>query len=272
MKLITLNEIKNIELDILKDVAKFCDLNNIQYYLAYGTLLGAIRHKGFIPWDDDIDIIMPRPDYIKFIENYPNNANKNYILTSIYNNDDHLYTFTKVYDSRTEKIEEGLSYNNNNVGGVEIDIFPMDGVPEDINESNKFFDKQKKWFKYYSFSISKFKKSRDPIRTIFKFIIFTITKVIGKERFIKIINKRAMKNKFEESKYVASSCVPYYGNKERICKSNYIGQIKIEFEGEFFNAPNGYDEYLSNIYGNYMRLPPIEQRITHHKYQVFWGD
>lgn len=269
MKEITLDEIKEIQLNILKHVDSFCHENNIRYYLAGGTLLGAIRHKGFIPWDDDIDIIMPRPDYIRFIKIYMEQIEGNYKLSSIYNNKHHLYTFAKIFDNRTLKIEDGIDYGNNNIDGIGIDIFPMDGLPEHIDISNKFFEQQRKYFRYYSLSVSKLPKCGE-LRNIIKLIATPLLKFIGKNRIIKFINERSMKYNFKTSKYVAVSVVPYYGNKERVVKSNFIQQIKVEFEGYFFDAPFGYDEYLTNHYGDYLKLPPEEKRVSHHKYKAYW--
>lgn len=270
MKDITLDEMKKIEFDILKDVVKYCNLNNIRYYLAAGTLLGAIRHKGFIPWDDDIDIVMPRSDYIKFIQGYQDFADENYELSSIHNNKDHLFTFAKVYDRRTEKIESGIVYNTKNIGGVEIDVFPLDGVPKDQIKSDKFFKWQQRWFKLYSYSVLKYTKSANHLKDAIKNLVITVCRIIGKNNFIRVINRRAMKYDFESSDFIALSVAPYYGNRERMAKSNYLEQVEVQFENEYFYAPIGYDEHLTNIYGEYMKLPPLERQVTHHNYEARW--
>ncbi|OBZ33321.1 phosphorylcholine transferase LicD [Megasphaera sp. DISK 18] len=100
-------QMKKLELSMLLDVAQFCDEHSIRYYLCGGTLLGAIRHKGFIPWDDDIDIMMPRPDYMKFVNSY-NGSNKNYIVKSIENDSDYWRTFAKVFDLNTFLQEDAI--------------------------------------------------------------------------------------------------------------------------------------------------------------------
>lgn len=125
MKEIFMDEIKKIELEILKDVAKFCDENAIDYYLAGGTLLGAIRHQGFIPWDDDIDLIMPRKDYIKFFTTYKSNK-RYYIADSIINNAQHWLQAGKIFDARTIVINQNEKMKSH----VWIDVFPTDGVPK----------------------------------------------------------------------------------------------------------------------------------------------
>jgi len=267
---LSLEEIKKIELDILKDIHQVCENNGLRYYLAGGTLLGAIRHKGFIPWDDDIDIIMPRPDYMKFIKIYENEGDKKYKLISPYNNKNHLYTFTKVFDTRTVKIENGIDYDSDNIGGIEVDIFPSDGLPDNIKKSNNYFFRQKILFNFYTFSVLKYRKGKNVIKNIIKNTIISICKLFGKNRFIELINNMAMKYDFNNSKYIAVSVTPYYGKKERLEKDRFINPIKVEFEGYLFNAPENYDQYLSNLYGEYMKLPPEEKRITHHNYKAYW--
>ena len=127
MKRLDINEIKQIELDILVNIAKFCDEYGLRYYLAGGTLLGAIRHKGFIPWDDDIDIIMPREDYIKFFKTYKSDCGF-YKADSILNNADYWLQTGKVFDLRTIVINNNEKYQFN----IWIDVFPTDGVPKNI--------------------------------------------------------------------------------------------------------------------------------------------
>lgn len=269
MKSIDLKEMQLLQINILKDVHNFCEENKLKYYLAGGTLLGAIRHKGFIPWDDDIDIIMPRPDYERFLKIYKP-KNESYVLTCTENNPNHLYTYAKIFDNRTEKIENGIIYSKNNYGGVDIDIFPMDGLPEDIETSNKFFIKQKKLFTLYTFALIEFSKSKNIFKTLPKYLIAKSCRLIGKGYFINKINNNGKQYDFDKCKYVACSVVPYYGNKERVLKENYAKQILVDFDGEKFYAPAGYEEYLSNLYGNYMELPPVEKRVTHHSYKVYW--
>lgn len=119
-----MEELKSIQLGILKDVHDYCSSTNITYWLAYGTLLGAIRHNGYIPWDDDIDIAMPREHYEKFIQSY---KKKNTVVYSCSNNKKYILHFAKVYDTRTILKE----YANMNIEtGVYIDIFPIDNVPD----------------------------------------------------------------------------------------------------------------------------------------------
>ena len=127
MKELTIEELKEVELNILKDVAKFCEINKIQYFLCGGTLLGAIRHKGFIPWDDDIDIAMPRADYERFFKLY-NGNNSRYKADSLENNNNWHMSFGRVGDINTVLYEHTLK-NKYKKYHAFIDIFPVDGLP-----------------------------------------------------------------------------------------------------------------------------------------------
>ena len=132
MKRISFEEAKRVELDILLHVAKFCDEHGLRYFLAYGTLIGAVRHKGFIPWDDDIDIQMPREDYEKLLELYPKeNTDEKYFLLAPEMKGAH-HPYAKIIDTRTVKKELGAKKNN--PLGVDIDVFPLDGQPDGDKE------------------------------------------------------------------------------------------------------------------------------------------
>lgn len=270
MNQIQLNEVKKIALEILLDIHSICESNNIRYYLAGGTLLGAIRHKGFIPWDDDIDIIMPRSDYLRFIEIFKNNHLEHHSISSIYNNKKHTYTYTKVYDSRTIKIEKGRDYKKCDYLGIDIDVFPIDGLPQDYKKASKIFKVQKFFFNIHTISVSSYSSNPNILkRLLYNTIAFGI-KLIGPKFWITNINKRAEKYDFDQSIYVGASMVPYYGIKERLLRSDFIERELVEFENQWFWAPKKGNVYLTNLYGNYMTLPPIEKRRTHHENEVYW--
>ncbi len=284
MRKITMDEMKSIELDILKDVAAFCDKNHIRYYLCGGTLLGAVRHKGFIPWDDDIDIIMPRPDYMKFVSTY-NGSNELYYVKSIENDPQYWRTFAKVFDSRTFLKEDAICVDKPG-NAVFIDIFPMEGLPPSRLKQHILFKEQEFLnFLYhgsawtytkshkYNDSKSKFAKIKGNIRTILKFVAVTVLHPLPTRKLIRIINANASRYSFEESEDVGAivDCAQG-GARERISKANYVPRIEFEFEGQKFWGPAGYKEYLTNLYGNYMELPPVDRRVTHHDFEAYWKE
>lgn len=144
---LTVEEHKKIALDILIEIAKFCDENKISYYLAYGTLVGAVRHKGFIPWDDDIDIQMPRNDYEKFVRRF--NAGHKHLQVVSPTDNAAKHTFAKVIDTRTVKVENGINYKDNEYLGIDVDVFPLDGQPDDEKEYKKYYKKKHDLYQLY---------------------------------------------------------------------------------------------------------------------------
>lgn len=284
MRKITMDEMKSIELEMLKDVAAFCDKNHIRYYLCGGTLLGAVRHKGFIPWDDDIDIIMPRPDYLKFVSTY-NGATERYYVKSIENDPQYWRTFAKVFDARTFLKEDAISVEKPG-NAVFIDIFPSDGLPPSRWKQRILFKEQEFLnFLYhgsawtytrshkYNDSKSQFAKAKGIIRTILKFVAVTVLHPLPTRKLIRIINANASKYPFDESEEVAAivDCA-YGGARERISRAKYAPRIEFDFEGCKFWGPAGYEEYLTHLYGNYMEMPPVDRRVTHHDFEAYWKD
>lgn len=279
-RLITEEELKKLELGILKDIASFCEENEIRYYLCGGTLLGAIRHEGFIPWDDDIDIIMPRPDYMKFLELY-NSRDSIYRCNSIFNRPDWYSSFAEVEDTRTVKRYKGFSQKE--IHGVSIDIFPMDGSPASERERRRFWKVSNimariATLSWQSFSISrhfndqnvKMPLLRTLVRTLVKFTVIPIARLFRPFDFNRKVNLRGMMYDVDNSEFIGVSVFPHYGYRECIHANGFLQPIKRKFEGELFNTPADYNEYLSNLYGNYMILPPEKNRVTHHDFEAYW--
>ncbi len=282
MKKIDEEELKEIELDILRDVAYFCENNNLRYYLCGGTLLGAIRHQGFIPWDDDIDIIMPRPDYIQFHQLY-NNRISNYRVNSLLT-DPHWYsTFAEVEDIRTIKLYKGFNISAEH--GINIDIFPTDGSPNDPCK-RKFFWQINNFLarigtlSHAEFTVSKHfadqNKScsslRTMIRTLIKFIAIPLARCLKPLNLNMIVTKRASKYNVDQSEYIGVSTFPHYSLKECVKGTPFLKMKKRKFEDEYFNTPDYYEEYLGNLYGDYMQLPPKSKRVSHHDFEAFWKE
>lgn len=264
MKCINIDEMKKIQLEILADVADFCDKNGIRYFLSGGTMLGAVRHKGFIPWDDDIDIQMPRPDYNRFIHEYqhPNfevccwDLDKNYICT-----------YAKVSDKRTVLVENG---NFGREVGVNIDVFPVDGLPEGEEHIDRTVSKMKVlWGLIVCATVKDITK-----RSTLKKIEITIMRAVYKlfplqSYFTGLAIKTAQKYPFDNSDKVAT-LVWGYGKREVISHSTATQYIKADFEQYKFNIPADYEDYLIHIYGNYMQLPPESERVYKHHANASW--
>ena len=263
MKKIKTEELKAIQLNIMSIISNFCYENNIEYFLSYGTLIGAIRHNGYIPWDDDIDICMSRYDYERFIFLFNKNNSRYKVIEHRINNQYKL-PFAKVLDTNTIMHEDMYIKDN---FGVYIDIFPIDGIKstKQINQSI-FFNKLLN---------TKRAAINNPKRSIFKRVILSIGKIIiypiSIHYLLDKITKIATIKSYEDSKYVANIVSPY-GKCEIMPKEYFKEFYTHKFEDRFFKIPKEYDKYLKCIYGDYMQLPPIEQQVTHHSFKAWWKE
>lgn len=263
MKEIQSEELKSIQLDILQNVAEFCTQNNITYFLAYGTLIGAIRHKGYIPWDDDVDIAMPRPDYDKFVQQYNVEQQTHYKVIAMENDKHYGFSFAKVHDIRTVMNE--TQYKQDHFG-VYIDIFPIDGVKDKkqvkkLRMVNKCLHTKKANF-------SQRKLSKKIINAFGKCILLPFST----HTILRFIDHLARKHPFGSTPFAGGICDSVVGERA-VVDVNYFTDVKPhEFEGKLYNIPVGYDGWLRSIYGDYMQLPPEEKRITHHVFEAWWKD
>lgn len=282
IKEILMEEQKKLALEILKSIADFCDKNNLRYYLAYGTMLGAVRHKGFIPWDDDIDIMMPRDDYNKFISSY-NGYNSMYKVYSIESDDNYPYTMAKVFDQRT-KLEDFTLWEQYPYSGVFVDIFPIDGLPKSMTEQRKLFNHQQllnlllhgSCMKYtfshhYVDSKGSYAKIKALSRTILKFAAITLMHPLPTASLVKKINRDASRYPFDQSTNVSVLVDCASGNKREILPRDIFLEPKLyDFEQYQFKGIANYDFYLTHLFHNYMEMPPVDRRVPHHNFKVYW--
>lgn len=259
-KELSLKEIQSISLDILLDVSGFCEKNNITYYLACGTLLGAVRHKGFIPWDDDVDIMMPRPDYKKFLNSYKSEKYK------LLKPSEGRFYYSKVYDTQTIKYEDDTDYKKNKVLGIDIDIFPLDGMIDDNSELERIYKKE-------CFLETLLRLSNQPIflrKNPIKCINRIIPRIIGSKNIVKMIEKNAQTYSYEKSDFVVRMRWSPNGFAGKLPKEVFEKEY-LTFEGHRLCAPKDYDLWLTTFFGDYMKLPPEEKRKAH-GCKCFWAD
>lgn len=259
MKYYSLEEEKKISLDILKEIDLFCKENDIHYYIGYGTLLGAVRHGGFIPWDDDIDIIMFRSDYDRFVSLFE--ARGNYKCLSFEHQSFYL-PYSKVVDTRT-KIQSKNVIDIEDMG-IGVDVFPCDYLSDSaeiafkIKKKFSIIEKLLRYSLYNSFSEIETSKL-----SIGKRIFYASAKLLGWKNCGKIYRLLFKSVKKESAKYcgVIANFTPVL---LRIYDTNVFGTKRmIGFEDIQVPAPEKYEEFLKIAYGDYMKLPPKEQQIPH---------
>ena len=264
-KPLELKEIQKCALEILVKVAEVCNQNNFRYSLAYGTLLGAIRHKGFIPWDDDVDIFMPRPDYDAFIEYLHNNPIENLRIYNTKYSKKYSFAITRISDERYIIVES--KYRNCGMG-VFIDIYPIDGLGNTIEESLVKYKQIRPFLDEMVYIATNAKLPHRLMCTSTKrWLRLFYSKLIGPHYLQKRIENFVFKCDYYSCKYVG---VPIWVWKTPIYKRSWFEEyVTVIFEGYKFKAIKNYDEYLRIDYGDYMQLPPIEERISHHSYDAY---
>ena len=267
----TIDDIHAVSVDILRDIDAFCRKNDIRYTIAFGTLIGAVRNKGFIPWDDDIDIMMLREDYERFRSSYTSDK---YIFLDCRNNDDVYISFGRVADTgRTEMLSAIPWHGKSLRTGIFIDIFPLDSVPDDIEEYKSLYSIANTYY-YQQCNIRKTRGSfngKQDFRT-FRYR-FLHPRLIKRDPnwFAQNLEKMLMMLSRPEFGHVAQLCCP--DTLETYFPKRIFEDITyLEFEGMKVPAPREYEYTLRCIYGDYMSLPPAKyQKPAVFKYaDFFW--
>ena len=262
MAKLTDREIKNAELTILKQFAEFCEDKSLRYSLAYGTLIGAVRHKGFIPWDDDIDVIMPRPDYDEFITLVSEGAFPSSLVVSSTELDGAPQPFAKVVNPQI-KVVSGRDREDIDER-LWIDVFPIDGLPSSNIKCCFIFFLAKVFGQLSVISLLDHKYDHPGYLKIAIVLLSPISRIVPFEkwssRVLHWLNRRIT---FGSSDY-AGLIGWGSGVRERFPVEYFTDLTTASFEGSTFNIPRHYDEMLRSIYGDdYMQLPPEEKRVTH---------
>nr|WP_303211465.1 LicD family protein [Methanobrevibacter smithii] len=260
----TLKHLQDVYLMMLKDFIKVCDENQIEYYLDGGSALGAVRHQGFIPWDDDIDIILFRDEYNRLIEILEKLPQDKYELLSSENKKCYCRLYSQ-WNLKGTKTEEYYDMNTDFTLGISLDIFVLDNIPNDGLRKKIFSIKQtliRKLIWSYEITNSEayISKNKEKMGKILK-IIFKIFR-INFTKIKKINNNFIEKYRNENCENVCNLSTTY--ELVPIPKNIFHPPKKVKFEDVEVNIPNDYDKYLKIIYGdNYMEIPPKEDRYNH---------
>lgn len=258
-----MNELQSNLVGIMEYFHNVCEQNNIRYYILGGTCLGAVRHKGFIPWDDDIDVGLPRKDYDKFIEVMKLGDHGKYFLEIPLENKDFVYSYGKLYDTETT-LTENTRYKTKR--GTYLDIFPLDGAGDSPEDSLEHFEKIERYNNYISTKVC----AINPHRAFYKNAAIVLGRAIPEFIFgwrwaYKKVDMLCRERSYDDCKYIGNM----YGNwrAREIMEKNIFGEPKLyDFEGLKVYGPEDCDRYLSSLYGDYMKLPPKDKQVTHHDF------
>lgn len=246
-KTMSVEDIKKSQFGVLKHLKEICEKYHLRYYLCGGTLLGAVRHKGYIPWDDDIDVFVELEDLEKLVDIMK--SDRDYSLISFLDKD------SDYYDEISLMVDNNTIYDTNHfpiqlTTGVSIDIFYISGMPKEQNELEKYVDEVKRldqlrWNKLYS--EDECRKATDELISYLK------------------------RYRFDECENVGCILAPHF-MREILPKSTFAHKTELKFETEYFSVPEKYEFYLNRMYGNYMKLPPKEKQVSHHYFNAYYKE
>lgn len=259
-----IDKLKSVELGILKEFIRICDENSLKYFVLGGTALGAVRHKGFIPWDDDIDVALPRADYERFAKIAQSSLPENMFFQTYETDENCPFAFAKIRRSDTTYIETSMSNIKIN-HGIYMDIFPLDGYPKS-KFARKVFAAKKKWLRFVISDIFNMDRSgENKLKRMFRKTAVALSP--NYKALVKRLDAMYKKYPYEESDIAANNSGAW-GIKEVVPKEYFGNGKKAIFENIEIVLPEKAHEYLTHLYGDYMTPPPKKKRVGHHYYTV----
>lgn len=270
-----LKTIQQLEYELLLEVKKICEEENIEYFLIGGTTLGSIRHGGFIPWDDDIDIGMTRKNYEKFLHLAPFKLTAKYELQTPDSGNNIPYFYTKIRINNTIFME----YCNRNIDmhhGIYIDVFPFDIVPDDDIEYEKMFRKFQSLIRIFSLrQIPDITMKPNNYAQKIKSYIRKLAHLCAKTIPLSFLKNKLyiIATKYNNSNYNTYCCLNFPKYKTEFIKKEDLYPLEMhKFENDYFPIPKNWDIYLKTHYGDYMKLPKESDRVGHRPYKVCFGE
>lgn len=266
---LTLEEIRSVQLNILDTIDRYCEKNDLKYYITAGTLIGALRHRGYIPWDDDIDVVMLREDYDKFLSEFNcNRSDKIRCVTHEYA-PDFNYSFIKVSDERTI-FQEDEQHPKKKTIGVNVDIFPLENLTDDYEDAKALMRQINKYVSIVEVKNIISSEKRAIRKRMELGILKSLASFFSYKWLFKQIDRVAKKYiDNNSSKYITNAVIRAKGEKEILKREWFSESVDLSFEGRNYKAPVGYDAYMQRLFGEYMQLPPKEKRISHHKFVAY---
>ncbi len=269
----TTEKLHNCQLLLAAELKRICEKNNIKYYMIAGTLLGAVRHKGFIPWDDDMDFAIMRKDYPKFLKSCKNELGENFKLQEMFSDEYYALPVAKL-------MLRGTKFTERNAGktkakkGIFIDIFPYDNIPDDENlrkkhSKNTYFLKRLFLAKQGYKIAERGQLLKTVVYALLKFVAFFLPKKHLRSK----LDKELRRFENQNTKKVAAIGGAYPYSKESVEREWFNETVDLPFENLKLSAPKGYTEYLTYFYGDYMTPPPEDKRENRHNMlELDFGD
>ena len=253
--------------DVLRFYIGLCRKHGLRYYIAYGSAIGAARHHGFIPWDDDVDVVMPRPDYDKLVQICATEDLGHYAFVDAYNTPNYPYPFAKLYDRRTTLLEfDEFRFEL----GLYIDIFVYDGMVDDKQVSDslraeyvKYWNRLAVVSSFYPWHKIKEKLLRGEVKDLLHYFLLSLDRKRFREKFLRRLHDIVRRYDYETHDTIVKY-PPGYGDREVIPKAWIEETTELPFEDLMVTIPKDYEHFLNHYFGDYKQLPPPEQRASHH--------
>lgn len=262
MKQLDMPEVRDIQLQVLDEVAAYCRGAGLTWFAAAGTLIGALRHQGFIPWDDDIDLALPRPDFERFLREFDAPGFK---VASLVHDPHNSFPFAKVWREGTLLVEDA------NLGvpiGINIDVFPIDGLGNGVRAARLRVSRILLLRSLFGLRTIRTRSGRAPLKNLGLAVGRAVTAPVRPAMLSRRITDLATAHSLEESR-LAGIAVWQNGLGEITPADTFASSTVVHFESRELPAPVGYDAWLQGSYGDWRTPPPPEKRVTHHAYSAY---